>query len=315
MLVLSCIAFLGLAWRLSSYLSAKVSFYIHRNNASLPLEINVDVGSAEIFFISSAVLIFGVSLLLAGITLFRSRRLADKLSILTLVYDDLLKCAKNVAALAIYRSSDGRPKIDIRRMHVRHTIEIDGTTQVSRSYLIYCPKHRATAFEIWIEADDESEPVSGYRGLNLQLEDRTLGQELDWIPTSEGLRRKQFAIFFPEIEPGTEKEIEVFYTWPRFMARLLERGSADFWWAHKAATENATAHVTYEWLYKAGFPEVCMRLGGVHGETASLKYERRPEGLCWIYVDANAKVDKRDYKVVVDVEKLSGTILDGAGAR
>lgn len=232
--------------------------------------------------------------------MWRSLRLQADLRRVQGEFDDMLAHVKSVTHSVLRRSSDNRPRIDVKKIHTTHIIDPDGTTQVKRLYLISCPKYRATAYEVWIEADDESDPISGYRPLKLCIEDKTLGRELDWLPIAEHQRKKRFAIFFPEIEPGTEKELEISYAWPRYMRRILEKGSTEFWWTHKPASPDATAHIIYEWVYLKGFPNITTTLLGEHGESASLISEKRSDGMSWRYEDPEEKLDMRNYRVIIE---------------
>ncbi|MDO9384860.1 MAG: hypothetical protein Q7T86_18595 [Hyphomicrobiaceae bacterium] len=214
--------------------------------------------------------------------------------------EDLLIYSRNAISRMIFRPDNGRPRTDIRRMSVQHIVEPDGTACVTRNYEVVCPVDAAHAFEIWIAADDEAEALVGFRPLGVKVRDVETNAQLDWIPTQETLRRKKLAIFIPETRPGDTRKIEVRYQWPRFLHRVIEKGSTEFWWEHKAATENSSAEVIYEWIFKPGFPQVAAKMFGVHGPTASLTPHQTAEGFCWRYEDLNALVDKRDYRISIE---------------
>lgn len=292
-------------WWLSQRLQYGIGFVVLESSDGIKLNGQYVINSWLIFAIINLLLLSVV----LGLSLLRENQKNQpdgvELQKVRLLYEDLLNCAGNVTATSIYPEPGGRPRVDIEKMRIRHVVEPDGTTHVTRSYVLACPRERAHVFEIWIEADDESAPVEGFRPLALRVEDKTSGKELDWLPTEDSLRRKTFAIFFPEILTGVKKEIEVHFRWPSYMRRILDKGSTEFWWAHKAASENATADVTYEWLYRPGFPLVRTRLRGPHGETARLNVSHSSAGICWIYSDPYAQVDKRDYAVVIEKDNLS----------
>jgi hypothetical protein len=211
-------------------------------------------------------------------------------------YIELL--ALNVSFIAyLSQGAKGEPHFKIFSLNVSHVIEPDGSSTVSRSYV--ASFHKAThPFLIWVEADAESDPVSGLRPLDIQIIDKRTGQNLAWLVLENEPRKKTFAIIFANPEGREQEEFEFRYRWPGFMKRVLEKGSTDFYWRYRTASPDSRVDVTYDWLFLKGFPKVTLLLKGDHGG-ASLNYREHSEGQRWTYHDPAAIVEGQTYTVSV----------------
>jgi len=59
-----------------------------------------------------------------------------------LMYRDILNAARSVTAISIYPEANARPRVDILKMHIKHEIDPDGTSHITRNYVLHCPRER-----------------------------------------------------------------------------------------------------------------------------------------------------------------------------
>ncbi len=215
-------------------------------------------------------------------------------------YFDLL--ASNASAVSYLRKQAGNTtNFKIIRIIATYIVDPDGTSLVSRSYTVSSCINKAIPFNVWIAADAESDPIRGFRPLDIHIIDKHSGQNLGMLATEDKLRKKIFWIFLSELEHEEQKEFELQYRWPGYMRRILEKGATDFYWTYKTTSPDRRGSVTYNWLFLRGFPEVALALEGDHGK-ASLRRRKLPEGQRWTYHDPAAIMDGR--KFVVSVKRV-----------
>ena len=212
-------------------------------------------------------------------------------------YFDLL--ASNASIVNYLRERAGDTlNFQMHSLNVSHVIDPDATSSVSRSYVISSCAKTAIPFDMWVAADEESDRIRGFRPLSIRIVDKRSGQNFAMLATVDEPRRKVFAIIFPDLQHGEQKEFEVCYRWPGLMKRILEKGSTDFYWSYRTASPGIRVDVTYDWLFLRGFPTVTLKLKGDHGG-ASLRYQELPEGQRWTYHDPAALVEGRTFTVSV----------------
>jgi hypothetical protein len=227
-------------------------------------------------------------------------QLSDKNSDFKEEYIHLL--ASNALTVNYFRERAGNNiNFQIHSLNVSHIIDPDATSSVSRSYVISSCAKTAIPFEMWIAADEESDPIRGFRPLSIRIVDNKTDQNLAMLATVDELRKKEFAIIFADLQHEERKEFEIRYRWPGFMRRILEKGATDFYWNYKTALPDVTVNVTYDWLFLRGFPEVALVLKGDHGG-ASLTHQALAEGHLWTYRDPAAVVKGNTY--VISINRL-----------
>ena len=290
----------GLAgiWWFSERLSEGVNFVVVMNSSGTALNGNYKLNIWIIFLLLSVIM----AILMASFALYREfmtiKSELDEISLVNMKYEDALRRVRNVAEKLNY-TSDNLRRISIQALHARHYIHPDASTYITHNYKIMANK-TANFLNSAIEGDEESDPIYGYTDLDLQIVDKDQNKELDWVPLKDNPRAKQIYIFFPDLQRGETKNIEVKYKWKGFMRRVLDMGSTEFWWFH-AATTPSEADVIFEWIYKTGFPHVTTKLIGNHGPTAELSSSHTLDGVCWKYHDPKYRIDDLNRRVTVQL--------------
>ena len=262
-------------------------------NPSEPKLINIYI----IFLILIIILFLFISLIIVIAEIRKVNPELYELKQLRAQYADVLSFAKNITQ-NFYDEIDDLKRIDPKKITISMRIDRDGSATITRTYELHCPEKPAHMLDIWIEADDESPGFLGHRKLRFRAKDVTKNREMDWIPTQDTLRRKEFSIFFTEMQPGETKKIEIVYTWPGYLNKLLMTESAEIFWSHRAASPDAVADVTYEWLFERGFPQVRAKKRGNISQTATLDIDPRDDGVvAWIYRDPTEMIPGKQYRV------------------
>ena len=98
-------------------------------------------------------------------------------------YFDLL--ASNASAVKYLHERAGNTlHFRIHSLNVSHVIDPDATSSVSRSYVISSCANTAIPFEMWIAADEESDPIRGFRPLSIRVIDKMSGQKFGNVSDS-----------------------------------------------------------------------------------------------------------------------------------
>lgn len=292
-----------LIWQVSEKLSSNVSLILVEDpagtivtNPLVPKLINFYV----IFSILVVILLLVLLLIATIIEIRKANPELYELKQLRALYDDLLSFSKNVMQ-NFYDENDDLMRTDPKKIDILMIIETNGFAFIKREYDLYCPAKPAHMFSIWFDADDETPGIRGHREHRFRAKDLTRDREMDWIPTHDTLRRKEFIVFFPEMQPEETKTIEIKYAWPGYLNKLLKKGTVEFSWAHRSASPDTTAEMTFEWLFKSGFPPVRGKIRGNVSQTATLKIQQRDEGVAWVYHNPREILDKKNYRVLFEL--------------
>jgi hypothetical protein len=231
--------------------------------------------------------------------------------------DDVIRYADNITSY-IYPGDTHVPRFDIIGVQVRHQIKKNGDTNVDAVFEIMSASEPAHFWKYWINADPESPGVSSLRQLNFEVIDVDSMRKLDWLPTLSDTRHKVFAIFFPEVRPGTRKRLRISFFWPCYMKKLIDLGATNFDWSYRSQHPEKRARFRKEWIFENQDNAIRCRLTGRQSATALLhlmKFERRD---AWVYEDSSAVMDSTKYSVEFSIdapELLTTTATSSARLR
>lgn len=171
----------------------------------------------------------------------------------------------------IYRNNS-RPRINIKSIDCQYRVSIDGDTYAERCITFVCGDKPAHFWEFWIDADPEAPAVEDIADIDLSVTDKENDQELEWLLLQNEPHRKRIAMYFPEMLPGEAKTLGISFRWPAYMRRIIDKGSTEFYWSYRSASENNLAHVKYTWLFDHWEQVKVKCIDGAGGKLTSDRY-------------------------------------------
>jgi hypothetical protein len=143
----------------------------------------------------------------------------------------------------------------------------------------------------YIDADPESGPVISIKDIDLTVTDAKTGAELEWLLTLNEVRRKKFAIFFPELKKDEVKSIRIKYKWPRFYGQLIDKSRVRFNWRCKSFDPQCNASVKFVWEFQ--------KLGNIFAKAFGadqrlLRSDQTPLGIRWTYENPEEVSDNNE---------------------
>lgn len=120
------------------------------------------------------------------------------------------------------------PKHHISEVAATITVESDGTTTTVEQASVRIAADEPLHF--WkrtIESDPESDPVSLLSGLNFKVRDLDQSKGVTFLPVRDEEKVKEVCLFFlPEIKKGETRKLEIYWKWPKYLKRLIDRNEA-----------------------------------------------------------------------------------------
>jgi hypothetical protein len=249
------------------------------------------------YIISIAVLLMAFAVLCAAYLRKSSAQAPSKeLVALRQDVDDIIRYAENITNY-IYDGDTEAGRFDTLDAHIRYYIKPNGDTEVNAVFEIHCTTDPAHFWKYWIEADPESTNVTSFRQLRFEVVDVETAQTLDWLPTHSSAKNKVFAIFFPELKPGSKKKLRICYFWPGYMKKLTDLGATSFDWGYRSQHPEIRSRVRQEWIFHPDEQFVRCRITGKQSKTATLQNLRQQKRSTWIYDDPSAVMDGSRYSV------------------
>ena len=76
---------------------------------------------------------------------------------------------------------------------------------------------------MWVAADDEADPISGFRPLNIRTIDKKSGQNLGMLAIEDKPRKKRFGIILSNLDQEEQTDFEVQYRWPGYLKKSSKK--------------------------------------------------------------------------------------------
>jgi len=116
----------------------------------------------------------------------------------------------------------------IESLHYSYYIDRNFNAEVHKRYRICAENSDLHFWEISFGVYESATPAETFVDIGYRIINHDSGSEIAYLPTLNRLHKKAVCIYFlPLLKPGTTREIEIVYKWPRMMASLLEVGWED----------------------------------------------------------------------------------------
>lgn len=226
----------------------------------------------------------------------------DELNKLRQELDDAVRFANNVTSSMNPPGHRDFPHFDTISVAERCFIGAEGDTKVEAVFELECVTTTARIWNYWIDADAESKDIKYLRQLNFRVTDIDTGRKLDWLQIHNTAKKKVFAIFFPDAEPGIRKKIRITYSWAGYMGQLIQQGVSNFTWQYISKNPEREALCSRAWIFDRSFSSVHCRIIGMPSQTAIIRLEEYGNAIGWIYEDPRAQL-KAKYEVEFQLDR------------
>lgn len=116
----------------------------------------------------------------------------------------------------------------IESLHYTYYIDKDFNAEVHKRSRIRAENSDLHFWEISFGVYEKATPAETFVDIGYRIVNHDSGSEIAYLPTLNGLHKKAVCIYFlPLLRPGTTREIEIVYKWPRMMVSLTEQGWED----------------------------------------------------------------------------------------
>lgn len=204
--------------------------------------------------------------------------------------------ANNTRIVSQSYGEDTTSRLNFDRVHWKLEVNADSSTTVTMDVTLRTTQQPAHFWQLWMEADPESDKVYTIDGVDLELSPDAAPMILENKPAY-----KKFAIFFlPAIPANSTRDITIKYHWPRFFKQLLSEKHAKYVFGLRTQDRNHPTHLIWEAHFPKSFGNVQCKSIGAKVDRVNLSCSVVAGGHVWKYENRDEHLALTDYQFLLE---------------
>jgi hypothetical protein len=213
--------------------------------------------------------------------------------------------AINKIVHGLYRIDD-QTRWSFTRVRANYFINGNCDGRVVLEYELKAGQKPAQVWRFKFNADETAKAIDWLDEVDLKVEliNPVQDAELKYLLYNNSPRKKEIAIFFlPEIQPNESRTVKISYSWPRFAADLLEKGSTEFQIEFKTVDPGDLADVQYDFEFASSLgPMNFDQIGPKDAPLVAIAMDGRNGRFGWRYSHPSLSMNGRTLKFVASRE-------------
>lgn len=188
---------------------------------------------------------------------------------------------------------------NITRHNETFYVHANTDTDVEKTITIKALDEPVHFWSYFIEADEHSDPIDSLEDIHFSIAATDESTEIEISMLEDCPKLKKILVWFlPEISPNEGRTLNIHYSWPKFMANILELGQATYFWADRSRDTRVPGEFLLEFRFDWKLGDINCKNVGFRAPNLELSKSKNAIGTTWIFGGKKAPLGNIRYELL-----------------